>query len=300
MRQKHGQNFLIDNNIANNIIKAASLSPQDEVLEIGPGKGILTKLIQPQVKRLTAVEIDAVLAQQLKHYFSFHNINNVEIVNEDFLELQSEECRVKSEDTTTSKTEAVIARDEAPEAIQSSCRISTLHSSLSTLPLKIISNLPYNVGTAIIQKILPLPNWTQCVFMLQKEVIHRLAAKQGSGDYGYISIFTQYYAECEILFDVSPKCFNPPPKVTSSVIKLTNKGAKPPDPLFFELVKRSFSMRRKTILNCLASFKNLEKSQANKILITCSLDPFLRPDKLAIADYLRLTEEIKKCIILQA
>ena len=301
MRQKHGQNFLIDNNIANNIIKAASLSPQDEVLEIGPGKGILTKLIQPQVKHLTAVEIDPVLAQQLKHYFSFHNINNVEIVNEDFLKLQfgvwGLEFEVNGEKghcappALPAKQSGVVAVNSTPH---------TSHSNLSKLPFKVISNLPYNVGTAIIQKILPLPNWTQCVFMLQKEVIHRLAAKQGSGDYGYISIFTQYYADCEILFDVSPKCFNPPPKVTSSVIKLTNKNPQTPDPLFFESVKRSFSMRRKTILNCLASFKNLEKSQANKILITCGLDPFLRPDKLSISDYLRLTSEIKKCIILQS
>ena len=81
MRQKHGQNFLTDLNIANNIIKAAGLTKEDEVLEIGPGKGVLTKLIQPQVKRLTAVEIDQILAQQLKYYFSFNNINNVEILS---------------------------------------------------------------------------------------------------------------------------------------------------------------------------------------------------------------------------
>ncbi|MCL1972535.1 MAG: 16S rRNA (adenine(1518)-N(6)/adenine(1519)-N(6))-dimethyltransferase RsmA [Endomicrobia bacterium] len=284
MRQKHGQNFLIDNNIANNILRAAELSSEDEVLEIGPGKGILTKIIQPQVKHLTAVEIDPVLAQQLKYYFSFHNINNVKIINADFLKLQSEEWRVESEDKNNS----------------GASRISTLHSSLSTLPFKVISNLPYNVGTAIIQKILPLNNWTLCVLMLQKEVIRRLAANPCDKDYGYISIFCSYYADRKVLFDVSPKCFNPPPQVTSSVIKLTNKAAKPPDPLFFELVKRSFSMRRKTILNCLASFKNLEKSQANKILITCGLDPLLRPDKLSISDYLHLTDEIKKCIILQS
>jgi 16S rRNA (adenine1518-N6/adenine1519-N6)-dimethyltransferase len=262
MRQRYGQNFLIDNNIAANIVKAADLNENDHVLEIGPGKGILTKLIQPRVKHLTAVEIDAVLSQQLTHYFSFHNINNAEIINEDFLKLQSEAAGLPS--------------------------------------LKIVSNLPYSAGTAIIQKILPLENWTTAVFMLQKEVIRRLAAKQGNGDYGYISLFTQYYADTKILFDVSPKCFNPPPKVISSVIRLTNKRPKTPDPMFFELVKRSFSMRRKTILNCLTSFKNLEKSQANEILTACGFDTLLRPDKLSIPDYLRLTAEIKKCIILQS
>lgn len=258
MRQKHGQNFLVDNNIANNIVRAAQLNPEDTVLEIGPGKGILTKIIQPQVKHLTAVEIDPVLFGQLTHYFNFHNIQNTELANLDFMKYE-------------------IPADK---------------------PFKIISNLPYNVGTAIIQRILPMPNWTTAVFMLQKEVIHRLAAKQGEKDYGYISIFTSYYTDSEILFDVSPKCFNPRPKVTSSVIRLTNKNPQTPDPLFFAFIKHAFSMRRKTILNCLGSFKNLDKSQANKILITCNLDPFLRPDKLSISDFLCLTAEIKKCIIL--
>lgn len=297
MRQKFGQNFLIDHNIANNIVKAAELKEQDEVLEIGPGKGILTKIIQPQVKHLTAVEIDQTLSAQLRHYFNFHNIENVNLINHDFLKLQIENSGAANKNSKS----PIIAADKAVDNRSvDNCSVDNCPVNNCSLPFKVISNLPYNVGTAIIQKILPLQNWTTCVFMLQKEVIHRLAAKQGTHDYGYISIFTQYYADAEILFDVSPKCFNPPPKVTSSVIKLTNKGSKTPDPLFFELVKRSFSMRRKTILNCLTSFKNLEKSQANKILITCGLDPFLRPDKLSISDYLRLTAEIKNCIILQS
>ncbi|MDR2426520.1 MAG: 16S rRNA (adenine(1518)-N(6)/adenine(1519)-N(6))-dimethyltransferase RsmA [Endomicrobium sp.] len=258
MRQKHGQNFLIDKNIANNIVRAAQFNFSDEVIEIGPGKGILTKIIQTQVKHLTAVEIDANLLAVLRHYFNFHNAQNIELINADFLKY------------------------EIPDKI-----------------LKFISNLPYNVGTAIIQKILPLKNWTSCIFMLQKETVNRLAAKQGTSDYGYISIFTQYYADAEILFDVSPKCFNPPPKVISSVIKLTNKNLQKPEPLFFEFIKHAFSMRRKTILNALSSFKNLEKNQAKKILTTCNFDSFLRPDKFSISDFFCLTTEIKKYIILQ-
>ena len=271
MRQKHGQNFLIDNNIANNLVKAAKLQAQDAALEIGPGKGILTKIIQPQVKHLTAVEIDENLFRQLKHYFDFHNTQNIAIVNEDFLKFDLDSFY---------KTGAVNA-DNSEE-------------------VKIIPNLPYNVGTAIIQKILPTPDWSVAVFMLQKEVIHRLAAKQGTKDYGYISLFTSYYAEAEILFDVSPKCFYPRPLVTSSVIKLTNKRPQSPDPLFFGLIKHSFSMRRKTILNCISSFKKIDKSQAAEILITCGLDPLLRPDKLSVDDFLRLTDKIKNYIILQS
>jgi len=249
MRQKHGQNFLTDNNIVHNIVKAASLTKEDEVLEIGPGKGALTKVIAPLVKHLTAVEIDKILADQLKYYFDFHKSDNVAIINEDFLQA-------------------------SPQALP-----------VFTSPLKIISNLPYNVGTAIIQKILPLPNWTTCVFMLQKEVIERLAAKPGGKEYGYISVFTQYYADAQILFDVSPRCFSPEPKVMSSVIKLTNKNAAAPYEQFFSFIKHAFSQRRKTILNSLNSFTDLDKPSAEKILRAAGIDPMLRPDKLSIKDF---------------
>jgi 16S rRNA (adenine1518-N6/adenine1519-N6)-dimethyltransferase len=258
MRQKHGQNFLIDNNIANNIIKSANLEKDDDVLEIGPGKGILTKIIQRQVKHLTAVEIDKNLFQQLNHYFSFHNIGNISILNTDFLKFD-----------------------------------------IPNTKLKIISNLPYSLGTAIIQKILPLSNWTTAIFMLQKEVAQRLATQRGCKEYGYISIFTSYYANCKILFDVSPKCFSPLPKVTSSVIKLTNKLPPAPSPFFFDFIKHSFSMRRKTILNCIGSFKDLGKNQAVQIVDNLNLVPFLRPDKLSTLDFLSLTNEIEKYITFQ-
>ena len=256
MRQKHGQNFLVDLNIANNIVKAADLSAQDEVLEIWPGKGVLTKLIQPKVKHLTAIEIDAELAAGLSKLFS--DKNNIEIITADFLSLKAQSFEL----------------------------------------YKAVSNLPYNVGTAIIQKILPFPNWESCVFMLQKEVAARLAAKVGGKDYGYISIFTQYYADCKLLFDISPSCFNPPPKVMSSVIKLTNKRPPEPPKDFFNFIKRSFSMRRKTVLNSLTSFLNSKtvaspKNQALKILQSCKIDKMQRPDKLTIEDFLNLAYSIE-------
>jgi 16S rRNA (adenine1518-N6/adenine1519-N6)-dimethyltransferase len=270
MRQRHGQNFLTDNNIANNIIKASNLERCDTVLEIGPGKGILTKIIQPQVHHLTAIEIDVNLFLQLNHYFTFHNAENITLINEDFLKYNMKALIEPLENNASEKEKTTF---------------------------KIISNLPYNMGTAIIQKILPLKTWSTAVFMLQKEVIERLASKPGSKDYGYISIFTSYYADCTVLFDVSPKCFNPPPKVVSSVIKLTNRLPDVPAPMFFDFVKYAFSMRRKTILNCISSFKDLEKINATLIIDNLQLDPFLRPDKLSISDFLSLTKELKKYTI---
>ncbi|MDR0956702.1 MAG: 16S rRNA (adenine(1518)-N(6)/adenine(1519)-N(6))-dimethyltransferase RsmA [Endomicrobium sp.] len=256
MRQKYGQNFLIDNNIANNIVKASNLNKHDKVLEIGPGRGILTKIIQPQVKQLTLIEIDTNLYQQLKHYFFFHDVENVNVVNVDFLKY-----------------------------------------SIPDMKFKIISNLPYNIGTAIIQKILPLQNWTTAIFMLQKEVVKRLSAENDRKNYGYMSIFTSYYADCTILFDVSPKCFRPSPKVVSSVIKLTNKFSLPPEPIFFDFVKHAFSMRRKTILNCISSFKSIGKDRALQIIDNLNLESALRPDKMSTSDFLNLTNRMKKYTI---
>ncbi|MDR0724017.1 MAG: 16S rRNA (adenine(1518)-N(6)/adenine(1519)-N(6))-dimethyltransferase RsmA [Endomicrobium sp.] len=257
MRQKYGQNFLIDTNIANNIVNSLDFKTTDNALEIGPGKGILTKLVQPRVKFLTCVDIDSQLVKELTNYFSFNNIKNVKVINEDFFKY----------------------------AVQTQENI------------KLISNLPYNIGTAIIQKLLPLDNWVEAVFMLQKEVVSRLAAKSGSKDYGYISIFTSYYADSQVLFDVSPKCFRPQPKVMSSVIKLKNKKPEKPEILFFEFIKHAFNMRRKTILNALASFKNLNKNQGFEIVDNLGISPLLRPAKLEISDFISLTTEIKKYTI---
>jgi 16S rRNA (adenine1518-N6/adenine1519-N6)-dimethyltransferase len=271
MRQKNGQNFLVDKNIANNIIETAKLKRQDVVLEIGPGKGILTKIIQPMVKYLTVIEIDSFLCDQLSSYFSLQDdIRNIKIVNMDFLKFNLSDLQL-------GKT----SENEVPQ------------KNL----FKIISNLPYNVGTAIVQKILPSNFWKIAVFMLQKEVAQRLIAKTEGKNYGYISIFVSYYAECEVLFDVSSNCFKPKPKIISSVVRMANKLPKPPELFFFDFVKHSFSMRRKTILNCLSSFKNLGKGQASNILNSCNLDMSLRPDRLAISDFLYLTNKIKHYII---
>jgi 16S rRNA (adenine1518-N6/adenine1519-N6)-dimethyltransferase len=257
MRQKFGQNFLFDKNIARNIIKAADLVKDDEVLEIGPGKGILTEMIAPLVKNLTAVEIDNNLFQTLEKSFLYRNINNVNLINSDILKYK-----------------------DFPK-----------HS------YKIISNLPYNIATAVIQKILPAPFWTKAIFMIQKEVAHRIAAKIGTKEYGYISIFCQFYAGARILFDVSPKCFYPRPKVSSCIIEFINNNNINTSTKLFNLIKFCFSMRRKTILNSLTNFTELNKDKIKDILLSCALDPSLRPDRLSIDDFLLLTKSIEKHII---
>jgi 16S rRNA (adenine1518-N6/adenine1519-N6)-dimethyltransferase len=257
MRQKYGQNFLIDNNIADKIVQAAQLNEIDTALEIGPGKGILTKIIQPKIKKFFVVEIDKMLSEQLERHAAFNKLDNIKIINEDFLKFDFGGLNIQEK-------------------------------------IKLISNLPYSVGTAIMQKILPYSNWDTAVFMLQKEAALRICAKPNSKDYAYISILCSYYADTEILFDVSPKCFRPQPKVISTVIKLKNKFSKPPEKLFFALVKCAFSMRRKTILNSLTHFIKENKNISCAILKKCNISALMRPDKLGITDFSNMAKEAEK------
>jgi 16S rRNA (adenine1518-N6/adenine1519-N6)-dimethyltransferase len=264
MRQKFGQNFLIDNNTAVNIVKAASLREDDFVLEIGAGKGILTREIARLVKNLVIVEIDKELYDRLKTLFAqMPNLDcKIALINADFLKLRWEEFVSQNFPQNTD--------------------------------IKIISNLPYSAGTAIIQSILPQHNWSDAVFMLQKEVAHRLCAQSGSREYGYISTFCSHYTQRQILFDVSPRCFYPQPKVVSSVIKLINKKSQAPDELLFPLIKHCFSMRRKTILNCLTNFKGLQKNVAAEILQEVQIDMKLRPEKLTPSDFAAIVKTYKE------
>ncbi|MEA5000648.1 MAG: 16S rRNA (adenine(1518)-N(6)/adenine(1519)-N(6))-dimethyltransferase RsmA [Endomicrobiaceae bacterium] len=250
MRQPHGQNFLVDNNIANKIVQSANIARNDIVIEVGPGKGALTNILKKFTDNLTAVDIDRELAENMRE--NYKNDANVTIINRDFLKF------------------------DLPEK-----------------PFKIVANLPYNVGTAIVQKFLPCKNFVSAVIMLQKDVIVRLASCPGTKDYGYISLFRQYYADAEILFDVPPGCFNPKPQVMSSVIRFTNKNPKSPDSLLFPLVKHCFSMRRKTILNGLSSFLKQDKLSVAEILNNLKMDSSLRPDKLSLEDYLKICNLLK-------
>ncbi len=247
MRQPHGQNFLTDNNIASKIVKSAGISKDDFVIEVGPGKGVLTDILKTLTDKLVIVDIDKKLAADLS--VKYKDNGNIEVVNTDFLKF-----------------------------------------NLPDAGFKVVANLPYNVGTAIIQKILPNPNLISAVVMLQKDVITRLLSPSGSKEYGYISIFRNYYADGEFLFDVPPGCFNPKPQVMSSVAKFTNKKPQNPDQQLFPLVKQCFSMRRKTILNCLSSYMKSDKEQAFAVLEKAGINHMERPDKLDLQQYIKLAD----------
>lgn len=248
MRQPFGQNFLVDQNIAHKIVAAADLHPDDTVIEIGPGKGVLTSLIAPQVKSLYAIEIDRNFAPALAN--QFRASPHVRIINEDFMKF--------------------------------AVPCSLLPAARS---LKYISNLPYNVSTAIIEKILPGRDWTSAVFMVQKEVGERIAASPSTGEYGSFTVFCRYYCRVETILNVPPGCFAPPPKVDSVVLRLTNLLPKPAPAGLFDFVRAAFGQRRKTIHNSLANNLNLSKETVGIALATAGIDPRSRPETISLESY---------------
>lgn len=249
MRQPHGQNFLVDKNIARQIVDSADINKDDFVIEIGPGKGALTDIIKDLTNNFIAIDIDKNLVSFLQE--KYKDTKNISIINCDFLKYE-----------------------------------------LPNKPFKIISNLPYNVGTAIVQKFLPNTNFQSAVIMLQKDVIERLLSDEGCKEYGYISLFRKYYADAQYLFDVPPGCFSPKPQVMSAVAKFTNKFPQEPNPKLFTVIKHCFTMRRKTMLNCLSSLLRIDKVQTAKILESCGIDVMLRPDKLTLEMFEKIANHI--------
>jgi len=219
-KQSLGQNFLIDKNVAEKIVRSLALQPTDHVLEIGPGQGSLTHLILPQVAKLTAVELDKRLASIVQNLFG--DRDNLDLINADFLSLQ---------------LESQICADNS---------------------LRIVGNIPYNISSPVIFKVVDSRHLVRdMTLMLQREVAQRLVAKPGNKDYGILSVINQAYAQVEILFNVSRNVFSPIPKVDSAVVHWwfgTNYDEEIKDHDFFrQLVRTAFNQRRKMLRNSLKS-----------------------------------------------
>ncbi len=252
--KKHlGQNFLVDPRVREKIISACDLRPEDIVLEIGPGKGLLTKAIAALVKEVIAVEKDYALIGELKQIFKD---TNVRIVEQDILKYP-----------------------------------------FASLPqgIKIIGNLPYNIATAIIEKvILECPQLNSFYMMVQREHAQRLMAKPHTKEYGSFTCFVRYYAQVEKMFDVKNTAFRPIPKVRSSFIHLNfhtpPKYKTKNEKFLFKMIRQAFLYRRKTLPNTLTHL--IEKEYLVSILEKIGIDPRSRPENLSLEDFIKLSEKI--------
>ena len=265
-QKKFGQNFLIDEHVLDKIIRAAEITKDDYVLEIGPGIGTLTQYLACAAREVTAVEIDRalipILEDTLKEY------DNVSIINEDILKVDI----------------AALAKEKN-----------------GGRSIKVVANLPYYITTPIIMGLfeshVPLESIT---VMVQKEVADRMQVGPGTKDYGALSLAVQYYAEPYIVANVPPNCFMPRPAVGSAVIRLT-RHQKPPvevmdEKLMFRLIRASFNQRRKTLANGL---KNSGELNLSKEVITAAIEKLgkgssVRGEALDLEEFARLTNIIKE------
>jgi 16S rRNA (adenine1518-N6/adenine1519-N6)-dimethyltransferase len=257
-----GQNFLIDDTVLEDIIQAADITPDDLVIEIGPGVGTLTRLLLQRAKKVCAVELDTdlipILNEELKDF------DNLTIIHGDALKVDFRE---------------IIGEEKS---------------------VKVVANLPYYVTTPIISRLLKGDyNFSSITIMIQKEVAERIAAKENTKEYGALSLLVQYHCSVDVVRRVSPAAFIPQPKVDSMVIKL-NKLPKPrvdvsDEEFFFKVIRESFNMRRKTLSNSLKNLK-IDKEKLQKAFEDSGIDPKRRGETLSIEEFAKLAECIKESI----
>lgn len=259
-QKKFGQNFLIDSNVLESIIRGAEITKDDFVLEIGPGIGTMTQYLCEAARQVVAVEIDKMLIPILEDTLSEYD--NVEVINQDVLKV---DIKSLAEEKNNGK------------------------------PIKVVANLPYYITTPIIMGLfesgVPIDSIT---IMVQKEVADRMQTGPGSKDYGALSLAVQYYATAKVILNVSATCFMPRPNVDSAVIKLTRH--KEPtvnvadEKLMFKIIRASFNQRRKTLVNGLKNSPELSfsKEQIVKDIERIGKPETIRGEALTLEEFAEL------------
>ena len=265
-QKKFGQNFLIDEHVLGKIIRAAEITEEDFVVEIGPGIGTLTQYLAASAREVAAIEIDDALIPILEDTLSGYD--NVTIIHEDVLKV----------DLTKLAEEKNGGR-----------------------PVKVVANLPYYITTPIIMGLfenqVPVDSIT---IMVQKEVADRMKTGPGSKDYGALSLAVQYYARPELVANVPPNCFMPRPRVGSAVIRLTKYQKQPveaeDEKLMFQIIRASFNQRRKTLVNGLSNAPELRipKERTAAVLEEMGLKPGVRGEALDLSQFAELSNRLKR------
>ena len=249
-RKRFGQNFLQNHHVIDEILRSLHPQPTDNVLEIGPGLGALTQPLLRMLNSLTAIEIDTDLQAHLAVMPHAHGKLN--LIGADALTIDYSQYGEK---------------------------------------LRVIGNLPYNISTPLLMHLLRYAQHIDDMhFMLQKEVVERLAASPGNKTYGRLSVIVQYQCEVEQLFVVPPSAFHPQPKVESAVVRLIPYSVSPYPAVNFadleRLMASAFSMRRKTLAN------NLKPLLSANDLIALGIDPTRRPEQISVTDYVQIAKYI--------
>ncbi len=251
-RKRFGQNFLTDDSVIDRIISAINPGSSDHIVEIGPGRGAITELLLRSGCQLDLIEIDRDLVALLQQKLG----KGLSIYSEDVLKFDFKKLE-------------------------------------STRPIRVVGNLPYNISTPLLFKLFQYGAlFKDLLFMLQLEVVNRLTATPGGGNYGRLSIMSQYFCDAEKLFNVPREAFSPSPKVESAIVRLVPKKDKQIEvtniKLLEQLLISAFSKRRKTIRNALGSYLSAEE------LENLGLDTKLRPENLDPTDFARCANYLDK------
>ena len=264
-KKKFGQNFLIDENVVEKIVREAGVTKDDFVVEVGPGIGTMTQILCENAREVVAVEIDKklipILTEDTLSYY-----DNVTVINEDILKLDIKKLA-----------------DEKNEG----------------RPIKVVANLPYYITTPIIMGLfeshVPLDSIT---IMVQKEVADRMQCGPGTKDYGALSLAVQFYARPKVVLNVPASCFMPRPNVDSAVIRLERFKTPPVDVknehLMFKIIRASFNQRRKTMMNSVGNSGevNVSKEELLKALEQCGFSATIRGEALTSEQFAALTNAI--------
>ena len=261
-----GQNFLISEQVVNEIVESSKIDKEDLVIEIGPGLGTLTKYLLEKAGKVIGIELDKKMVEILQDRFKLYN--NFELYQQDVLKIDLKHLIKKEKENTNIKK------------------------------VKIVANLPYYITTPIIMKLLEEKlDLESITVMIQKEVADRLIAIPGEKETGAITYAVYYYAIAEAILEVPKESFIPEPEVTSKVIKLNIRKEPPIEvqdkELMFKIIKSAFMQRRKTLLNALTNTKVfINKEEGEKILTKLGLDINVRAEKLTLQNFADITNMI--------
>jgi len=248
-KKKWGQNFLRNRGAVERIVAAVDPQPDELIVEIGPGEGVLTERLVAFPNEIVAVEIDPELADRLRSRFG----SRITVVQGDALEFP-----------------------------------------LPTRPWRAVGNLPYNVATPILRRVVASEHWQKAVFMLQKEVADRLVAVPSTEAYGFLTLFVQLYARARTLMTLDPGSFHPPPKVRSAVVVLEPDRKPYVSEELIELISAAFRMRRKTLLNNLAGWRVLPREAISAALDASSLERTIRAESISLNGFAGLLAKLSR------
>ena len=267
-KKSFGQNFLTDLNVLKNIVEAADITANDNVIEIGPGIGALTEQLAQAAGEVLALEIDQDLIPVLKEVLSPYD--DVKVINQDVLQANLPEL-IKKEFKDPSR------------------------------PIKVVANLPYYITSPILMNLLASPvEWATICVMMQKEVAQRLTAKPGTKQYGALTLAIEYQMQAKIAFDVSRKVFVPAPNVDSAIVVLTPRTNPLPVQPFdkqklFGFIRGCFAHRRKSLWNNLQSVIGKDpaaKEKMTAVLNQLDISPQIRPEKLTLEQFIELANAL--------